>query len=84
MDKTDKEVGNKNSQPMRFGSFAEEFVTREYAHATNTQLLQDESTYIHPEHSCMYAHIDRFVLGGEEKAPPSKILECKTANDFAK
>ena len=31
----------------------------------------------------MSAHIDRFVLGDGENLPPTKILECKTANPFA-
>ena len=83
LEKTGKEVASKDSLPMRFGTFAEEFVAREYARATNTQLAHDQSTYIHPEHSYMCAHLDRFVLG-TEKALPTKILECKTANAFAK
>jgi len=84
LEKTGIEVVSKDSLPMRFGSFAEEFVAREYARVTNAQLAHDQSTYIHPEHSYMCAHIDRFVLGDEQQALPTKILECKTANAFAK
>lgn len=32
----------------------------------------------------MSAHIDRFILGDGECKPPTRILECKTANPFAK
>jgi predicted phage-related endonuclease len=39
-----------------------EFVASEYARATGFELLHDESIHIHPEHSFMSAHIDRFVL----------------------
>lgn len=83
MEKTGKETKAANSLPLRFGSFAEEFVAREYASATASLLLHDESMLIHPELSFMSAHIDRFVLGDGKNLPPTKILECKTANPFA-
>lgn len=90
LEKTGKETNQVDSLPMRFGSFAEEFVAREYSKATGEDLLHDESIYIHPTHSFMSAHIDRFVLGDESKSKdagadraPCKILECKTANPFS-
>jgi putative phage-type endonuclease len=82
MEKTGKEVKQLDSLPLRFGSFAEEFVASEYARSTGFELLHDESIHIHPEHSFMSAHIDRFVLESCS-ASPSRILECKTANPFA-
>lgn len=82
MEKTGKEVKRLDSLPLRFGSFVEEFVASEYSRATGFELIHDESIYIHPEHSFMSAHIDRFVL--EHDSPtPRRILECKTANPFA-
>ena len=82
MEKTGKEIKKLDSLPLRFGSFAEEFVASEYSHATGFELLHDESIYLHPEHSFMSAHIDRFVL--EDGNPsPTRILECKTANPFS-
>jgi len=82
MEKTGKETKQLDSLPLRFGSFAEAFVATEYARATGFELLHDESIYIHPEHSYMSAHIDRFVL--EDGNPsPTRILECKTANPFS-
>jgi putative phage-type endonuclease len=83
MEKTGKETKRLESLPLRFGSFAEEFVASEYSRATGYELLHDESIYIHPQHSYMSAHIDRFVLGDEDGLPPSRILECKTANPFS-
>ncbi len=83
LEKTGKETLKKSSLPLRFGSFAEEFVASEYSLATGYQLLHDESIRIHPEYPFMSAHIDRFVLGDGNELPPTRILECKTANPFS-
>jgi putative phage-type endonuclease len=83
LEKTGKKINQADSLPLRFGSFAEEFVAREYSRATGFELVHDESIYIHPEHFFMSAHIDRFILGGGGDQPPTKILECKTANSFS-
>ena len=84
MEKTGKEVRQLDSLPLRFGSFAEEFVASEYARATGFELLHDESIYIHPTHPMMSAHVDRFVLGNGLSKPTTRLLECKTANPFAR
>jgi len=84
MEKTGKEVRQLDSLPLRFGSFAEEFVASEYARATSFELLHDESIYIHPTHCMMSAHVDRFVLGNGLNKPATRLLECKTANPFAR
>ena len=83
MEKTGKEANKIDSLPLRFGSFAMEFVSNEYSRATGLELLHDESAFIHPEHPMFNAHIDRLVLGNGISSPPTKILECKTANTFA-
>jgi len=82
MEKTGKETKKLDSLPLRFGSFAEEFVASEYARATGFKLIHDESIYIHPEHAFMSAHMDRFVLE-EGASSPTRILECKTAHPFS-
>jgi len=82
MEKTGKEVATKDSLQLRFGSFAESFIADEYARTTGYQLLHDESAHIHPQYSYFSAHVDRFVFG--ESKLPIKILECKTANAYAK
>jgi len=82
MEKTGKEVKKLDSLPLRFGSFAEEFVASEYSRSTGFLLIHDESIYVHPEYSFMSAHIDRFVLEYSSSSP-SRILECKTANPFS-
>jgi putative phage-type endonuclease len=86
MEKTGKGIKQPDSLPLRFGSFAEEFVASEYARSTGFELIHDESIHIHPEHSFMSAHIDRLVLDSKNRAcanaTPGRILECKTANPF--
>jgi putative phage-type endonuclease len=82
MEKTGKDVKKADSLPLRFGSFAESFVANEYSRATGFELLHDESAHIHPNHSYMSAHIDRFVLSADQDKSPTRILECKTASPF--
>ena len=83
LEKTGKETSQADSLPLRFGSFAEEFVANEYCRSTGLELLHDESAFIHPEHSMFCAHIDRLVMGDGLNSPPTKILECKTANPYS-
>ena len=99
MEKTGKDTKKSDSLPMRFGSFAEEFVASEYSRATGFELIHDESIYVHPNYSFMSAHIDRFVRRNalpssksechhhrdntNASTPFNRILECKTANPFA-
>jgi len=82
MEKTGKEAKRLDSLPLRFGSFAEEFVASEYSRVTGFELIHDESIYIHPENAFMSAHMDRFVLE-DRSSSPTRILECKTANPFS-
>ena len=82
MEKTGKETKRLDSLPLRFGSFAEEFVASEYSRLTGFELLHDESAFIHPDHPMFCAHLDRLVMGNGIGSAPTKILECKTANPF--
>jgi putative phage-type endonuclease len=83
IEKTGKEISQSDSLPLRFGSFAEEFVASEYSQFTGLELLHEKSAFIHPEYSMFCAHIDRLVMGDGLDCPPTKILECKTANPFS-
>jgi len=90
MEKTGKEVGVRDSLPLRFGQFAEAFVATEYALATGLSLVTHDAAVIHPEYDYMHGHIDRFVVSGDlpligddGHITASRILECKTANPFA-
>ena len=84
MEKTGKETKRLDSLPLRFGSFAEEFVASEYQRATGFELIHDKSIYIHSDYPFMSAHMDRFVLANGTGSLPTRILECKTANPFSK
>ncbi len=90
MEKTGKDIAIRDSLPLRFGQFAEEFVASEYALATGLSLANHDAAVIHPEYQFMHGHIDRFALNGDlpligsdGKITASRILECKTANPFA-
>ena len=83
LEKTGQDLGKLDSLPLRFGSFAESFVAKEYSRSTGFELIHDESAFIHPQHKFMSAHIDRLVLECNGQASPTRILECKTANPFA-
>ena len=87
MEKTGKDTKKSDSLPMRFGSFAEAFVASEYARATGFELIHDESIYIHPSHSFMSAHIDRFVLpksdlsSARNRTSDTKCTNATSIND---
>jgi putative phage-type endonuclease len=90
MEKTSKEIAVRDSLPLRFGQFAEEFVASEYALSTGLSLASHDAAVIHPEYQYMHGHIDRYVLNGDlplissdGKITACRILECKTANPFA-
>jgi putative phage-type endonuclease len=90
MEKTGKEIAVRDSLPLRFGQFAEEFVASEYALSTGLSLASHDAAVTHPEYQYMHGHIDRFALNGDlpligsdGKITASRILECKTANPFA-
>ncbi len=90
LEKTGKETSVRDSLPLRFGQFAEEFVASEYALATGFSLATHDSAVFHAQYEYMHGHIDRFVLdsdvpliGEDGRITASRILECKTANPFA-
>ena len=61
MEKTGKQINGADSLPLRFGSFAEEFVAQEYERQTQLTLLNYPYAIRHPEHDYLGGHIDRFV-----------------------
>ena len=86
LEKTGKAVNEANNLPIRFGTFAEEFVASEYAQATGYQVAHQIEPITHQEHSYLQGHIDRLVFTNaiDANAKPSHLLECKTANPFAR
>jgi putative phage-type endonuclease len=96
LEKTGRITNTASSLPMRFGSFAEEFVASEYASQTGHLLIHNESGITHPQHPFIVGHIDRFVMkansdhqsdhrklfDSDGTCAASHLLECKTANPF--
>ena len=89
LEKTGRAVHDLDSLPIRFGTFAEEFVASEYALSTGLPLVSHPAALVHPVYSYMHGHIDRFVCDSPSifdesgSLVASRILECKTANPFA-
>lgn len=91
LEKTGKYLSHQDSLPLRFGKFAEAFVAQEYANLTSHHLVQHEDAVTHPQHNYLQGHIDRFIRPSDEplfdaqgKCLAQGLLECKTANPFAK
>jgi putative phage-type endonuclease len=90
LEKTGKHSEQKDSLPLRFGSFAESFVANEYARATANALTEYPLAICHPQYPYLQGHIDRFITADSNSAlfsddgscTASHILECKTANPF--
>jgi putative phage-type endonuclease len=91
LEKTCKKVDRKDSFALRFGSFAESFIAREYALLTGEMLVDHLDGLIHPKYSFCVGHIDRFILENQElplfttdgMLNAKKLLECKTANHYS-
>ena len=73
----------------RFGTYAEEFVAREYCHQTGRQVRRFNSMLRHPT-APLIGHIDRLVVPGGAKCASYRQeirtdlgLEAKTASAFA-
>jgi len=76
LEKTGKANTHADSLPLRFGSFAEEFVASEYASQTGSQLHSHPQPITHPQYPYFAAHIDRFVLG------PTVEKSCHKTSDI--
>jgi putative phage-type endonuclease len=93
LEKTGRVVNEVDNLPVRFGSFAEEFVASEYGTQTGYVLVHSEEGATHPRFPFMVGHIDRFVFDGthdvdrgifhsDGSCTASHLLECKTASPF--
>jgi putative phage-type endonuclease len=89
LEKTGRSQPNESSLPMRWGTYAEEFVAREYADRTGRGVQRYNAMLRHPE-APLIGHIDRLVIpeGAKTAAHKGQIrtsigLECKTVSAFA-
>lgn len=62
LEKTGRKIHSVDNLPVRFGTFAEEFVASEYAAQTGYALVHNEAGVAHPQYPDMVGHIDRYVL----------------------
>ncbi len=90
-EKVGQKFARADSLPLRFGNFAEDFVAQEYARSTGSEVVVHLKPFIHPQYPFLSGHIDRFVLArdaslfnSDGKLATTTLLECKTANPFAK
>ena len=90
-EKVGQELPKADSLPLRFGSFAEEFIASEYAKHSGRVVIEHTEPFIHPEHSFLVGHIDRFVLdtpaplfNADGMIATKTLLECKTASHYVK
>ena len=78
MEKTGKPIEMKDSLPLRFGSFAEEFVASEYSRHTGYSLINHPYAITHPSYPYFGGHIDRFVTKASI-TPSSDIAKLEYA-----
>lgn len=88
-EKTGRSPGQDETLQMRFGTYAEEFVAREYCAKTGNDVQRFTSMLRHPS-APVLGNVDRLVIPAGAKIASHKQeirtdrgLECKTANAFA-
>lgn len=88
-EKTGRAPGQDETLQMRFGTYAEEFVAREYSAKTG-RAVQRFTTMLHHAAAPVLGNVDRLVIpdGAKIASHKSEIrtdrgLECKTASAFA-
>lgn len=91
-----EKVGHPASQQreglhLRFGQHLEPFIATEFESQTGLVTQEYLDALVHPEHSFMYAHVDRFVVNEawqpavvEGAVVADALLECKTASVYNK
>jgi putative phage-type endonuclease len=89
LEKTGRHRSDESTLPMRWGTYAEEFVAREYAERTGRGVQRYNAMLRHPD-APLIGHIDRLVIpeGAKTASHKGQIrtsigLECKTVSAFA-
>lgn len=89
LDKTGRATSDADSLPLRFGTYAEEFVAQEYVRATGNRVERFNTLLQHPT-APIIGNVDRLVVPtGAKRAShmgrvrADRILECKTAGIHA-
>ena len=89
LEKTGRHHSDESTLPMRWGTYAEEFVAKEYAERTGRGVQRYNAMLRHKE-APLIGHIDRLVIpeGAKTASHKGQIrtsigLECKTVSAFA-
>lgn len=89
LEKTGRSEGQQETLQMRFGSYAEEFVAREYSAKTGNAVQRFTPMLRHPV-APILGNVDRLVIPAGSKVASHKQeirtdrgLECKTASAFS-
>jgi putative phage-type endonuclease len=89
LEKTGRHQSDESTLPMRWGTYAEEFVAKEYAERTGRGVQRYNAMLRHPD-APLIGHIDRLVIpeGAKTASHKGQIrtsigLECKTVSAFA-
>jgi len=89
MDKTGRAPASEETLPMRFGTYAEEFVAQEYTRKTGFKVQRFNTMLRHPS-APLIGNLDRLVIPEGQKIAALKghirtdcLLECKTASAFS-
>lgn len=84
LDKTGRAAPDADSLPLRFGSFAEEFIAQEYCRTTGNRVERFNTLLQHPT-APIVGNVDRLVVpAGAKRAShmgrvrTDRVLECKT------
>lgn len=67
-----------DNELMYWGRVMEDVVAKEFEVRTGKRVRRRNAILVHPEHSFMYANVDRLIVG--ERVG----LECKTTSEYAK
>lgn len=79
LDKINEEVeSQEDNERMRVGRDLEDYVAKRFKEATGKKVKKLNFLLQHPEHSFMYANLDRDIVGEEA------FLECKTTGSYSK
>src|SRR5690606_34204038 len=75
-EKTSDDIRELDSEAVYWGTVLEDVIAEEFTRRTGKKVRRQNKVFIHPEHDCMIANIDRDGVGETAR------LECKTTRAF--
>lgn len=90
MEKTGRATNDVDNLPVRFGTYAEDFVAQEYTRETGRRVQRYNQMLRHPEFQMVIGHLDRLVVPDAQarashrsEIRTDRLLEAKTASAYA-